>query len=211
MFNRFLVYFILFGLYFIPVSAQKTSLTEQEIKGLYTNCLKQDQSLAYPIFKVGIQKLLAQDSAVCQDKIIIVDYTQPSTNKRFYFLDLNKGELILHTYVAHGVNSGALFASRFSNANGSCQSSLGLYHTAETYCGAHDLSVRLDGLEPQKNSNVRKRDIVIHRAAYATEAFILENGKLGRSFGCLALPEDVSDELIEMMSGGVGIYVHGKN
>jgi hypothetical protein len=210
-FNKFLVYFILSGLYFIPVSAQKKGLTEQEIRELYANCLKQDQSLAYPIFKIGIQKLFAQDSAVCKDKIIIVDYTQPSTNKRFYFLDLSKSELILHTYVAHGVNSGALYANRFSNVNGSNQSSLGFYHTGETYCGSHDLSVRLDGLEPQKNSNVRQRDIVIHRAAYANEAFIIENGKLGRSFGCLALPEDVSDELIEMMSGGVGIYVYGKN
>jgi hypothetical protein len=71
--------------------------------------------------------------------------------------------------------------------------------------------VRLDGIEPQKNSNVRKRDIVIHRAAYANEAFILENGILGRSLGCLTLPEDVSDELIEKMSGGVVIYVYGKN
>jgi hypothetical protein len=207
-FKKFLVSFILFSLYAIPVSAQKTGLTEPEIKRLYTNCLKQDQSLAYPIFKIGIQKLFAQDSAVCKDKIIIVDYTQPSTNKRFYFLDLSKSELILHTYVAHGVNSGALYANRFSNVNGSNQSSLGFYHTGETYCGAHDLSVRLDGLEPNKNSNARERDIVIHRAAYANEAFILENGKLGRSFGCLTLPENVSDELIEKMAEGVGVYVY---
>lgn len=211
MFQKHFLHFLLFSFSYIPVSAQKTSLSEQEIKGLYTNCLKQDQSLAYPIFQIGVQKLLAQDSAVCKDKIIIVDYTQPSTNKRFYFLDLSKGELILNTYVAHGVNSGELFARRFSNVNGSYQSSLGLYHTAESYCGAHDLSVRLDGLEPQKNSNVRKRDIVIHRAAYANESFIIENGKLGRSFGCLTLPEDVSDELIEMMAGGVVIYVYGKS
>jgi hypothetical protein len=184
--------------------------TEQQIQELYTQCMQQDQSLAYSIFKQGVRKMLTQNSITCKDKLIIADYSQPSTQKRFYFFDLNEGKLLLHTYVAHGVNSGELYAQRFSNIYGSFQTSLGLYHTAEVYCGAHDLSVRLDGLEPHKNSNVRKRDIVIHRAAYANESFIFENGKLGRSFGCLALPEEVSDELIELMGGGVGVYVYGK-
>lgn len=184
--------------------------TEQQIQELYTQCMQQDQSLAYSIFKQGVRKMLTQNSITCKDKLIIADYSQPSTQKRFYFFDLNEGKLLLHTYVAHGVNSGELYAQHFSNIYGSFQTSLGLYHTAEIYCGAHDLSVRLDGLEPHKNSNVRKRDIVIHRAAYANESFIFENGKLGRSFGCLALPEEVSDELIELMGGGVGVYVYGK-
>lgn len=184
--------------------------TEQQIQELYTQCMQQDQSLAYSIFKQGVRKMLTQNSITCKDKLIIADYSQPSTQKRFYFFDLNEGKLLLHTYVAHGVNSGELYAQYFSNIYGSFQTSLGLYHTAEIYCGAHDLSVRLDGLEPHKNSNVRKRDIVIHRAAYANESFIFENGKLGRSFGCLALPEEVSDELIELMGGGVGVYVYGK-
>ena len=184
--------------------------SEQQIQDLYTQCMQQDQSLAYPIFKQGVRKMQAQQSIKCKDKLIIADYSQPSTQKRFYFFDLKEGKLLLHTYVAHGVNSGELYAQHFSNIYGSFQTSLGLYHTAEVYCGAHDLSVRLDGLEPHKNSNVRKRDIVIHRAAYANESFIFENGKLGRSFGCLALPEEVSDELIELMGGGVGVYVYGK-
>ncbi|MFM7006875.1 MAG: murein L,D-transpeptidase catalytic domain family protein [Flavobacteriales bacterium] len=173
--------------------------------------MQQDQSLAYPIFKQGVRKMLTQNSITCKDKLIIADYSQPSTQKRFYFFDLKEGKLLLQTYVAHGRNSGELYALHFSNIYGSFQTSLGLYHTAEVYCGAHDLSVRLDGLEPHKNSNIRKRDIVIHRAAYANESFILENGKLGRSFGCLALPEEVSDEMLEQMAGGVGVYVYGNS
>ena len=42
------------------------------------------------------------------------------------------------------------------------QKFLGVYRTAETYQGKHGYSLRLDGLSPGKNSNARKRAIVVH-------------------------------------------------
>lgn len=185
-----------------------TRLTEQQIRNRYANCMQQDQSLSFEVFQEAVEKLYAQDHNLSKEKLIIVDYSQPSTQKRYYFFDFKAEKLLLKTYVAHGANSGELYAERFSNINGSRQSSLGFYRTSELYCGKYDLSVRLDGLEPNKNTNARLRDIVIHRAAYANEAFILDNGKLGRSFGCLALPEEITDEMIEMMADGVGVYVY---
>jgi hypothetical protein len=185
-----------------------THFTEQQIKNVFANCMQQDLSLSFGAFQQAIEMLYQQYNTVSKDKLIIVDYSQPSTQQRFYFIDLKAEKLLLKTYVAHGLNSGDLCAERFSNVNGSYQTSLGMYRTAELYCGKYDLSIRLDGLEPGKNCNVRKRDIVIHRAAYANESYLLENGKLGRSLGCLALPENVSDDLIEQMAAGVGVYVY---
>ncbi len=175
---------------------------------MFASCMQQDLNLSFEAFHQAIQALYKQGNTLSKDKLIIVDYSQPSTQQRFYFIDLKAEKLLFRTYVAHGLNSGDLCAERFSNIYGSYQTSLGMYRTAELYCGKYDLSIRLDGLEPGKNCNVRERDIVIHRAAYANESFILENGKLGRSLGCLALPENVSDDLIEQMAAGVGVYVY---
>jgi hypothetical protein len=55
------------------------------------------------------------------------------------------------------------------------------------------------------------RDIVIHRAAYANESYLKQHGKLGRSLGCLAIPEAITDDMIELMSAGVGVYVYGRS
>lgn len=205
-------YFLFFlSLCYNQLIAQKTTLAEHEIKEIYLQTMRQDQSLSYNIFKLGLQKLWAQDSSVCKDKLIIVDYSQPSTKKRFYFFDLSQRLLLLKTFVAHGLNSGDVYPKKFSNTEGSFQSSLGLYHTSETYCGDHDLSIRLDGLDARKNSNVRMRDIVIHRAAYANESYLKQHAKLGRSLGCLAIPEAITDDMIELMSAGVGVYVYGRS
>ena len=187
------------------------SSLEQLSYAHYQKCMGSDRSLPYSIYKLGVQKLYAQDSSVCKDKIIIVNFTQASSKKRFYFIDLQNAELLLKTYVSHGKNSGDVYPTKFSNIEGSFQSSLGVYHTSETYCGDHDLSIRLDGLDKYKNSNARMRDIVIHRAEYANESYLKTHGKLGRSLGCLAIPENVTDEMIEKMSAGVVIYVYGRN
>ena len=209
--NIKILFFTLFlGFSFTQILAQKQKWTEQEIKSMYTKCMRQDRSLGYTIFKQAFQKLHAQDSSICKDKLIIVDFSQPSTKKRYYFFDLANCKLMLKTYVAHGLNSGDLYAYKFSNISGSYQSSLGLYHTSEAYCGDHDLSVRLDGLDSIKNSNIRMRDIVIHRAAYANESYLKKHGKLGRSLGCLAIPETISDDMIELMSAGIAVYVYAR-
>ncbi len=54
------------------------------------------------------------------------------------------------------------------------------------------------------------RDIVIHRAAYAKESYLKKHGKLGRSLGCLAIPETISDDMIELMSAGIAVYVYAR-
>lgn len=150
-----------------------------------------------------------KDSINLKEQIItVVDFSQPSTKKRFYLINLATEKIIYENYVAHGQNSGTLNAEKFSNIPSSHQSSLGFYKTAETYFGKHGLSLKLDGLEKGINHHARDRHIVIHSADYAEESFIKKYGRLGRSYGCPALPAKDYNELIEKIKEGTLLFIY---
>ena len=65
--------------------------------------------------------------------LAVIDYSMPSTARRLWIFDLTSKKLVLRELVAHGQNSGENFATRFSNSEGSFQSSLGLFRTRESY------------------------------------------------------------------------------
>lgn len=138
--------------------------------------------------------------------LTIIDYSKPSTEKRFYVVDLDKKKLIYNTYVSHGVNSGKKTATQFSNVVNSRKTSLGTFLTDTTYYGSNGYSLRLDGLSSGLNDKARERYIVVHGADYANPSFIKKNGYLGRSWGCPALPEKLSREIIDTIKGGSVIY-----
>lgn len=140
--------------------------------------------------------------------IVIVDFSKSSDHKRLYLLDIKNQDLVRNTYVAHGMQSGAETAESFSNRVLSYKSSLGLYVTAETYEGKHGYSLRLDGMSKELNDNARKRAIVIHGANYVSKDFIERNGRLGRSFGCPALPMNESSEIIDLIKNGTCLYIY---
>jgi len=143
--------------------------------------------------------------------ISIIDFSRPSTDKRFYLIDLANKTLLFNTFTSHGVNTGEDQAIAFSNKNGSRQSSLGFYLTAETYEGKHGTSLKLDGLERGFNNRARKRYIVIHSADYVSESFIKENGRLGRSWGCPALPPDITQDIIQLIKEGSVLFIYGND
>src|SRR5690606_40142215 len=58
---------------------------------------------------------------------------------------------------------------------------------AETYVGGNGYSLRMDGLEPGFNDRARERLIVMHGADYVDPRQALQQGRLGRSFGCPAV------------------------
>lgn len=134
--------------------------------------------------------------------LTVIDYSLPSTERRLWVLDLLTGEVRFHERVAHGRNSGEDRVVSFSNVEGSLQSSLGVFRTAGTYIGANGYSLLLDGLEPGFNDRARERHIVVHGADYNSEAFIAKAGRLGRSWGCPALPLEVTRALIDTIRGG---------
>lgn len=139
--------------------------------------------------------------------LTIVDFRLSSKEKRMWVVDIKNKQVLHNTYVAHGENSGKEFALSFSNKVDSHKSSLGFYITEETYIGKNGLSLRLKGIERKFNSNARDRYIVIHGADYATEEYISENGVLGNSEGCPAVPMGEHVPIIELTKGGTLLFL----
>jgi L,D-transpeptidase catalytic domain len=112
--------------------------------------------------------------------VVYINFNLPSTQKRMFVV--KQGKIVFSTYVAHGSGSGrGIYAKTFSNQPNSRASSLGTYKTGVVYKGHNGPSRYLYGLS-STNSNVFRRQIVIHGASY------IGNGKIGNSWGCFAVP-----------------------
>lgn len=151
---------------------------------------------------------LKEKGIIQKDILTIVDYSLSSNENRLWVIDLKENNIIYQALVAHGRNSGNEFAASFSNKSESYKSSLGLFLTGETYYGKHGYSLRLDGLDEGVNSNARERAIVVHGAEYVSEKFIKQNGRLGRSLGCLALSKELTKEIIDTIKNKSCLFVY---
>jgi hypothetical protein len=140
--------------------------------------------------------------------LAICDFSQSSSKKRFYILDLATNKVLLTTYVAHGRGSGAEYPIRFSNNARSHQSSLGFYITGCPYYGEHGLSLKLQGLEPGFNNLAMKRNIVVHGAPYISDEYRIANKVMGRSYGCPAVPENECAEIIDLIKNGACFFIY---
>ncbi len=183
---------------------------KDENRILWRECGLEDK-LPFDIFNTAITGLHKIDSLKKKELITIIDFSKPSSEKRLYVVDLKTKKLLFFTLVAHGRNSGDLCADLFSNEEGSLKSSLGFFITAETYTGGNGYSLRLDGLEKNINDNARNREIVIHGADYVSEEFIKKYGRLGRSWGCPALPPALSHEIIDTIAGGSCLFIYASD
>lgn len=143
--------------------------------------------------------------------LTIIDYSKPSTEQRFFIIDVSKKKILISSHVSHGKNSGSNIATSFSNRINSNKSSLGFFLTENTYMGGNGYSLILNGLEKNINDNAKKRYIVIHGADYANPKITKSQGRLGRSLGCPALPKDISKQAIDLIKNGSVIYVHGND
>jgi len=143
-----------------------------------------------------------------EEVLAIVDYSKPSTKRRFFVIDLAKKRLIYYTYVAHGINSGKNHTKKFSNKPGSEKSSQGFFKTGETYSGEWGYSLRLDGLEAGINDRARYRGIVIHGQKEITGKTIPEMGRLFRTAGCPGLPLNENRAIINYIKGGSVLFVN---
>lgn len=150
---------------------------------------------------LGAMQCAVNNGAPASDRLAVIDYSLPSTAKRLWVFDLNKRQLLLSEWVAHGRNSGENLAKQFSNVEGSYQSSIGLFRTAESYSGKHGYSLRMDGLEPGVNDRARERAIVIHAADYVSPR-VTGQGRLGRSLGCPAVRPEVAKQVVDSLKGG---------
>jgi hypothetical protein len=140
--------------------------------------------------------------------LAVIDYSLPSTQPRLWVFDVARGRLLFQELVAHGRNTGEKLAERFSNVEGSKMSSLGLYQATDTYYGSNGYSLRLRGLDAGFNDNALARAIVMHGAPYVSEAIAERVGRLGRSWGCPAVRQEVARTVIDTLKGGDLIFAY---
>lgn len=166
--------------------------------------------LNYNVFKTALNGYNKIDGRK-KELLTIIDYSKPSTEKRFFVIDMDKKELLVYSHVSHGKNSGGNIATSFSNKVSSYKSSLGFFLTENTYMGGNGYSLVLNGLEKGINDKAKDRYIVIHGADYANPKIAKSQGRLGRSLGCPALPKDISKKAIDMIKNGSVLFVYGND
>jgi hypothetical protein len=148
------------------------------------------------------------ESVLYRDRIGLVDFADPSRDKRFHLVDVGSGRIERSWLVAHGSGSdpGATgMLQWFSNVPGSNASACGAYLAGQEYVGQHGRSRRLVGLDPT-NDNAMSRAIVIHGASYVDPSLIHRQGRIGRSQGCLAVEPDEIAAVLERFGEGRMIY-----
>ena len=157
---------------------------------------------------VAAMHCATRDGAEAGERLAVIDFSLPSSEHRLWIFDLASKSLILEDFVAHGKGSGQNMATVFSNVEGSHQSSLGLFRTAESYYGAHGYSLRMDGLEQGANDLARMRAIVIHGAKYVDPSWIPRQGRIGRSHGCPAVRPDIAELVVDQLKDGQFLFAY---
>ena len=184
---------------------------ELNIKELYNELNAAQYDLSFTAFRyayIGYQTMKKQHRLNNKELFSIIDFTKDCNSKRFYTIDLEKMKIVYYTYVAHGKKSGERMATSFSDAVESNKSSIGFYITGNTYHGGNGYSLMLHGDEKGYNSNLAKRSVVVHTADYANEDYIARNGRMGRSLGCPALPENIYKQVIETIKEKTMIFAY---
>lgn len=199
----------------VPVSEAPATLSiEEEITQLYDVFSAKNATMPnLASFKNGMLGYykLAEQGLVEKEILTIIDFSLSSTQKRMWVLDMANQKVLINSVVAHGKNTGGEFATKFSNTVNSLQSSLGFYVTGETYMGGNGLSLFIDGMEEEFNSKARERYVVIHGAEYANEEIAQRLGRLGRSYGCPAVPTALTKEFIETIKDKSVVYIHSND
>ncbi len=139
---------------------------------------------------------------------LLIDMSLPSNEQRLFVLQLDTKKIIYSTYVAHGKGSGTgTKAVSFSDSPGGLCTTLGHFKIGKNYQGKHGNSYELIGLE-KTNANAMKRSIVIHSAWYASENFILQNGRCGNSWGCPAVSDEALKKLQPYLTEGTILWIY---
>ncbi|MCB2376148.1 murein L,D-transpeptidase catalytic domain family protein [Hymenobacter sp. BT635] len=194
--------------------ALQAAFFDQRLHDLYRDLNVEAQGLRYEVFEKAVTGYfnLKNDGKLSDKQLLtVVDFELPSTEKRLWVLDLETKQTVFHTLVAHGHNSGENVATNFSNENESNMSSLGFYVTQAEYVGKHGRSLKLNGVDEGYNDNALMRSVVMHGADYVSEEFIRQNGRLGRSLGCPALPMDQYAQIIDTVGNGTCLFLNGND
>lgn len=151
-----------------------------------------------------------------KNNIVIADFTAPSFRKRLYLLDL-PAKTVDRYYVSHGSGKAkrknpAEFCKFFGNEENSLLTPPGFLVTAESFIPRvtkqsswGKVAMLLDGLE-RRNSNTRRRQVVMHGSRYTTDDWVKKNGAPGQSSGCPSVPRNFAPAIIDRVKGGTLWY-----
>ena len=193
--------------------AVNSSSTEQAFKSVYQRFDFKGTPLSFEAFTnayTGYLNLKQAGMLTDEATLSVADFTRSSNQKRFWVLDMKQHKVLFYSLVAHGQGTGEEYAQAFSNIPESHQSSLGFYITGSIYQGQHGTSLKLRGVDGVFNSNAEERAIVIHGADYVSDEFARANQRLGRSFGCPALPNDLAPKVIDKIHDGHCLFIYAK-
>lgn len=195
--------------HFVARTSEK-KLVAFEAAQLYEDMQLKDSGLnekALEYALLGYHRLVKLHRLQKTDVLSVCDFSQPSSSRRMYVLDLQNRRVLYRTYVAHGMGSGREYANSFSNVPDSYKSSLGFYVTRDTYFGSNGLSLRIIGMEKGFNDKANARSIVIHGANYVSERVLHKYGVMGTTFGCPAVPEEMASQIIPVLKNGTCFFI----
>ena len=179
---------------------------------IYKDLQFTDEKLNFEVFEkafLGFQNLKKSGKLQPTANLLSVcDFSLSSNRKRLWVIDLDEKKILFNSLVAHGKGTGEEFAMSFSNTMDSHQSSLGFYITEQTYNGDNGYSMRLFGMDKGYNDAALERCIVMHGANYVSEDFIRAEKRLGRSWGCPAVPRDLAQPIINTIKNGTCLFVY---
>lgn len=180
-------------------------------EAIYDSARLQRYGLKKEVFQkayTGYEKMIHRGLINKENILTICDFAQSSSRKRMYVIDLDNYKLLVNTLVAHGQGSGNEYPNSFGNETDSHKSSLGFYTTAETYYGEHGYSLRLRGREPGINDRAYDRDVVVHASEYVSDEYLRANNRIGRSWGCPAIPEKYNQKVINLIRNGSCFFIY---
>jgi hypothetical protein len=198
---------------FSKIDKKNSNSATNNAEELYTqinfeNINRLNQEVFYKAF-LGFENLKKAGKLDENSHLLTVcDFSLSANQKRLWVIDLTEKKVVFNSLVAHGKNTGEEFAEKFSNTESSLQSSLGFYITDETYDGSNGYSLKLLGMDETYNDAAFERAIVMHGADYVSENFIKKEKRLGRSWGCPAVPKELAEPIINTIKGKNCLFIY---
>ncbi len=183
-----------------PIKVKGPTATSQSSLAASMNIDPNVLNLALNAYKCAVSTGVSK-----QKYLTIIDYSRPATKNRLWVVDTSKNQVVFNTLVAHGQGSGGTISQHFSNRPNSHASSIGLFVTGNMYQGGNGPSLKLFGLEKGFNDKAASRNIVVHGAPYVNHQFA-KSGRLGRSWGCPAVPQHLAGPLMKTIQKGSVVF-----